>query len=519
MEGVQNTFLKKIYDILIQGDHNDIKLVFQDGFLTGSKICLTALSSFFEAMFSSDMLEKNTGVVTLPTVSKHTFDDVLKFHFLGEDIISDVNCLLLFDVAEMLQLDDLKSRCLGYLNNSRTLTTENCIYMWRSFKQYGLDDLVTKALNYIVKNIKKLSEKGLVMDLTKDEYLEVLSQDALSQKEEDVLRDVQMWLKKNNSSVETMVDLFKQIRFEHVSFDYLIDNVECTSFVKEHKSLQQVVREGIRSHYYYNKEMNSFFDNRFSGKIVDAVFIINDHEPLTVACLTDNSWYELESSFYSAGQCFSAAVLGKSIYITGGSSSPKSTAVYNVQRKTWSRGPDLKHDHIGHCMAVLDETLYAIGGRYSNTIEQLQMGQYEWQKVGDLGCSRQCPCAEVVGENILVMGALLNRNITNMVQCFNTKTHAVCTLKLNITLISGAPTRSYLDMPNLYLVHGNGAVDAIHIADSNTPTLTAGRVAQYAFWICCPRWQHRRYFPKRSGEVEHQRWFQRIPQFRYYTVT
>ncbi|XP_041375112.1 kelch repeat and BTB domain-containing protein 12-like [Gigantopelta aegis] len=302
MEGVQKTFLKQIYERLIQGDHNDVKLVFQGGSSTGSKICLTALSSFFEVMLLSDMLEKNTGVVTLPTVSKQTFDDVLKFHFLGEDIINDINCFLLFDVAEMMQLDDLKGVCLDYLNKS--LTTENCIQRWRSLKKFGLEDLATKAVQHIVKNMEKFSEKGSIMDLTKDEYLQVLSQDALSQKEEDVLRYVQMWSMKNNSSVETMVDMFEQIRFEHVSIDYLIDNVDFTSFVKEYDVLQQVVQKGLKSHHYYYKEVNLFLDNRFSGQMVDAVFIINDSEAPTVACLTDNSWYELEASGHSPGHGF-----------------------------------------------------------------------------------------------------------------------------------------------------------------------------------------------------------------------
>ncbi|XP_041364058.1 kelch-like protein 6 [Gigantopelta aegis] len=482
MSEVQQSFLKKIYEKLIQGDHNDIKLVFQDGSTTGSRLCLTALSSYFEAMFTSDMLEKNTGVVTLPTVSKQTFDDVLKFHILGEDVVNDVNCFAFIDLAEMMQLDDLKSVCLRYLNNNLTLTTGNCVLRWRSLKKYAMEDLATKAFQYVVKNVDKLSENGSVMDLTKDEYLQVLSQDDLSQKEDAVIRDVQKWISQHNPSVETMVDLFKQIRFEHVSISYLTDDVIFTTFVHQHEALQQVVKKGIKASYSCYIKMKTFIHNRISGKMFDVVFVLqNSVKLLSVACLSDKRWYELPVCSNEPGDHFAAAVSGKSIYITGGNKTQKSTHVFNVWRRTWSRGPDLKHDRWEHCMAVLDDTLYVIGGRHSNTIEQLQLGQDEWQVVGHLGCRRQDSCAEAVGENILVMGGKLNGSETDQVHCFNTKTHAVSTI--NIKLKSGILTRSYLDMPNLYLVHCNGSVDVIHIDDINTPTLRHERVGKYYQYV------------------------------------
>ncbi|XP_041364057.1 kelch-like protein 6 [Gigantopelta aegis] len=429
-------------------------------------------------MLTSDMLEKNTGVITLPTVSKETFDDVLKFHILGEDVVNDVNCFLLIDLTEMMQLDDLKVACLEYLNNNLTLTTENCVLRWRSLKNYGMEDLATKAFRYVVKNADKLSENESVMDLTEDEYLQVLFRDDLSQKEDDVLRDVQKWISQHNPSVETMVDLFTQIRFEHVSMSYLTDDVIFTTFVHQHEALQQVVKKGIKAYCSYYTKINTFIDNRISGRMLDVVFVLrNSVELLSVACLSDKRWYELPVCSNKPGGYFAAAVLEKSIYITGGSGRKKSTRVFNVWRRMWSHGPDLKHDRWEHCMAVLDDTLYVIGGKYSNTIEQLQLGQYEWQVVGHLGCRRQDSCAEAVGENILVMGGKLDWRVTDQVHCFNTNTHAVSTI--NIQLESGILTRSYLEMPNLYLVHYNGSVDIIHIDDINTPTLRAEHVRTY----------------------------------------
>ncbi|XP_041362262.1 kelch-like protein 6 [Gigantopelta aegis] len=477
-EEVQKSFLKHLYEKLVQGDYNDIKLVFKDGSTTGSRLCLTALSSYFESMFASDMLEKNTRVVTLPTVSKQTFDDVLKFHILGEDVVNNVNCFLLFDVADMMQLDDLKSVCLRYLNNNLTLTTENCVLRWRSLKKYGMEDLAAKAFQYVVKNADKLSENGSLIDLTTDEYLQVLSHDDLPQKEDDVLRDVQKWISQHNPSVEIMVDLFTQIRFEHVSISYLTDDVIYTAFFKEHEALQQVVQKGINTWYSFHTQMNTFIDNRISGQMLDVVFVLqNSAKLLSVACLSDKRWYELPKCSNKPGTWFAAAVLDKSIYITGGDETQKSMRVFNVWRRTWSRGPDLKHNRCEHCMAVLDDMLYVIGGKHSNTIEQLQLGQDEWQVVGDLGCTRQDSCAEAVGENILVMGGRLDRRVTDQVHCFNTNTHAVSTI--NIQLKSGNLTRSYLEMPNLYLLHYDGSVDVIHIDDINTRKLRAERVAKY----------------------------------------
>ncbi|XP_041361807.1 ectoderm-neural cortex protein 1-like [Gigantopelta aegis] len=465
---------------------NDVKLVFQDDCMTGSRLCLTALSSYFESMLTSDMLEKNTRVVALPTVSKETFDDVLKFHFLGADVVNSVNCFLLLDIAEMMQLDELNSRCRIYMKNSLTFTTKNCIHVWSSLKKYGMEDVAKKAFRYIVRNLEGLSKNGSIADLTKDEYLHLLSQDDLSQKEEDVLRDLQKWITENNSPVETMVDLFAKIRFELVSYDYLIDNVAFTSIVKEHEDLQQVVQKGLKSHHYHLEEWNSFQDNRFSVQMVDVIFVLGKSRVLSVACLTDQRWCKLPSSpFGSPGDWFSGAVLGKSIYITGGSVATTSTAAYNVIRKTWIRGPHLKHHRFGHSMAVLDDTLYVFGGEHSSTIEQLQLGQLEWQVVGDLECKLTGPCAEAVGENILMIGGISGGCKTYPVVCFNTKTRAVC--KINIDLHSNKVAGSYLELPNLYLLHSDKVLEVIHVDDINKPTLRVEHVARFGkiydiFW-------------------------------------
>ncbi|XP_041376158.1 kelch-like protein 6 [Gigantopelta aegis] len=475
MAEVQQSFLKKIYEKLIERHHNDIKLVFQDGSTTGSKICLTALSPYFEAMLTSDMLEKNTGVVTLPTVSKQTFHDVLKFHFIGEDVVNDVNCFLLLDIAEMMQFDALKSLCVCYLNNNLTLTTENCVNRWRLLKRYGMDGLATKALQYVVKNFEELSNNGSVMDLTKDEYIQVLSQDDLSQKEDDVLRDALTWITEKKPSVETMVDLFNQIRFEYVSFSYLSDNIDFTSFLTKYDTLQQIVQKSIESHSFL-KGINPFIDNRFLGRTVNAMFVLTCGPVMSVACLTDKTWYRLPPSGNSLSLWFTGAALGKSIYITGGSYRETSTTVYDVWEKTWSSGPCLNYERFEHCMAVLGDTVYVIGGKRNNTIEQLRVGQDKWQVVGDLGCSRRDSCAEAVGTNILVMGGKMDGSETDQVHCFNTRTRAVSTI--NIKLKSGIVTRSYLVMPKLYLLHCGGSIDVIHIDDSNIPTLRAERVVE-----------------------------------------
>ncbi|XP_041376801.1 kelch-like protein 29 [Gigantopelta aegis] len=479
MAKVQLSFLRNIHELLIQGDHNDIKLVFQDGCTTGSQICLIALSPYFEAMLTSDMLEKNTGVVMLPTVSKQTFNNVLKFHFLGENVVNDANCHMLLDIAELMLLDDLKSFCMDYMHDNLTLTVKNCIYIWRLSNNYNMENLATQAFCHAVRNMGGLSKNRSIVDLTKDEYLQILSQCDLSYKEEDVVRDVQMWIQENNPSDNTMVDLFREIKFEHVSLSYLTDDIDFTSFVQEHGAVQQVVQEGTTRYHHPRRETDSFTDNRALELCLDVVFVLRGYvNVLSAASLTNKTWYQLPPAPCNPGDWCAAAVFGKCIYITGGYENKNLTLTYRVWERVWDYGPILKHQRYAHCMTVLGDSLYVIGGENSSTIEELQHGQQEWQVVGDIGCKRQNSSAEAVGENILVVGGIMYGNIIDVIHCFNTNTHALSIIDMPET--TGYVTRSYRWMSDIYLVHDHGAVDLLHIDDdSRMPIPRAERVAEF----------------------------------------
>ena len=471
---VQQSLLKRIHEQLVQGDHNEIDMVFQDGAATGSKIILTSLSPYFDAMFSCDMKEKNTGIVTLPTVSKKTFDDVLQVYFFGENVVNEVNCFLLLDVADMMQLKHLKSLCLDYLDNNLRLTPETCIRVWRSAKKSAMEALEARACQYMVRNVEQLSKRGQMLSLTKSEYVELLLKDDLQQKEDDILQDVQTWIKTNKPAAEDMADIFKQIRFNHVSLRFLTQNVIFDSIVREHEEIQLIVQKGLTQHCEMPRDVNSFINNRSSGQIQNVMFVLNKSiNILYAASLTDFSWYEIPAAPCDPGDWFSACALGNCIYITGGTVKRRSTMKYDVWTKTWSFGPDLNHERCEHCMAGLADTIYVIGGR-TNSIEQLRECRLDWEVVADLGCSRRDSCAESVGENILVMGGIVNWYVSDNLQCFNTKTRAVCTIPVNENC--GQLIRSFLLLPDLYLVHSDGTVELVHVEESSVPTLTTRRL-------------------------------------------
>ncbi|XP_041379197.1 kelch-like protein 24 [Gigantopelta aegis] len=461
MEDIQTQLLQNIHQEMINGSFSDIQVICRDGKTTGSRLVLAALSPFFRAMFTSDMAERRTSVLELPTVALSVFQDILKMYFCKINILDEDNCLHILDAAEMMQLDHIKQLCSIYLNQSLDLTPINCLKWWRILKVYNFLELSKRALSCFTDNLADFVKTENVIHLSKTELLEIISTDDLTCKEDDILKVAMKWIEHNNPKQEDVQSISESMRLDIVDRQFLVNEVAFSKIVLENGAVRKMIQKVL---YPYDPRLPTI---RSSLAKTPDVFVLHRIGEFRLSCFTSaDKWEDVPPAPVNPGSNFSAVSLDGKICITGGDTQSKCTLVYDTIRKVWNVGPDLNLGHWYHCTATVRSKVYVIGGCDTNTIEEKSESEEQWQVVGDLGFTRSGAFPVTVGENILVMGGLVNLRWSDLIQCFNTTTGAVTKMNTKLPCTSFRQTGS-VRLPDVYLLDIRGNVTYFHVIERN----------------------------------------------------
>ncbi|XP_041374153.1 kelch-like protein 2 [Gigantopelta aegis] len=461
MEGIQTQLLQNIHQEMINGSFSDIQVICNDETTTGSRLVLAALSPYFRAMLTSGMTESLTGVLKLPSVSLSVYQDILKMYFCNINLINEDNCMHILDAAEMMQLDHIKHLCKIYLNQNMEITLQNCLNLWRTLKLYNFLDLSKRALSCFTDNLADFVKTENVIHLAKAELLEIISENDLTCKEDDILKVAMNWIEHNNPEQEDVQSIFENVRLDIVDRQFLVNEIAFSKIVFENSAVREMIK-----HVSCSARPQRTRTTRFAANRPD-VFVLQHTDLLLLSCFTsEEKWEDVPPAPVDPGQYYPAASLDNTIYITGGDKQPKCTLLYDTIRHVWNVGPDLNHEHWCHCTATASSKVYVISGLDTSTIEEKSESEAQWQVVGDLGLNRLLAFPVAVGENILVMGGRINYIPSALIQCFNTATRAVTKLETKLSCTS-CTIRGSVHLPDVYLMDSDGNVMHIHVTDRN----------------------------------------------------
>lgn len=79
------------------------------------RIVLSAVSKFFDAMYSSGMRESKEDRVCLKDISPSVFKLILSYVYKDSDIVTEHNAEELFKTSAMLQIDCLQEKCENFM--------------------------------------------------------------------------------------------------------------------------------------------------------------------------------------------------------------------------------------------------------------------------------------------------------------------------------------------------------------------------------------------------------------------
>ena len=459
MDSYQIKILENIHQEMVSGKLTDVTVTCKDGTTTASRLVLAALSPYFQGMFSSDMAEARTGILELSSVSLSVFQDILKACLCGGNPLNEDNWEKFLDAAEMIQLPHIKQLCIVYLDKHLLFTPDNCLKLWRTLKMYNLLEFAKRAFSFISCNITDFLQSHNLVQASKEELLEILTNDDLTCKETDILKAVLKWIGHNNPNQEEVQAAFEHVRLDLVDGRYLVNEVAFSDVVLNNEGVKKLI-QNVLSEY----QSPATTTVRSAAKRSDVYILHHNGTSLLSLFTSDEKWENITPAPVDPGLWYSAARLDDKIYITGGGKKRNSTLLYDVSSKTWSVGPHLKHPHHAHCSATVNSKVYVLGGIDSSTVEEMSDSAAQWQLVGDLRQERYNTCCVTVGDNILVMGGTVDYTCVNTIQCFNARTQGVTTLSSKLPF-SSAILRCTVHLPDVYLLDKNGNVMLMNISE------------------------------------------------------
>ena len=209
----------------------DVVLKVAEKEIKAHRVVLAAVSPYFNAMFTSDLVESKQEVVNLNYLDPLAFEMVVEFAYVAKVNITTDNVQSLLTVASLLQVETLVEKCCYFLEHE--LHPSNCLGIRRFAYNHGCLALSKIAYDYAMRNFNQVTQLEEFYQCPLDEVLKLLSEDALYVRhEEEVYEAALRWLKYSlEDRMKTVPMLAEQIRFPLMAWEFLVTKVLDDGFI------------------------------------------------------------------------------------------------------------------------------------------------------------------------------------------------------------------------------------------------------------------------------------------------
>lgn len=238
----------------------DVVLKVAEKEIKAHRVVLAAASPYFNAMFTSDLVESKQEVVNLNDFDPLAFQMVVDFAYVARVNITIDNVQSLLTVASLLQVETLVEKCCFFLEHE--LHPSNCLGIRRFAYNHGCLALSKIAYDYAMRNFNQVTQLEEFYQCPLEEVLELLSEDALYVRhEEEVYEAALRWLKYNlEDRMKTVPMLAEQIRFPLMAWEFLVTKVLDDGFITSNAGSSHLFEEARM--YHVSPQLRSSMSQR-----------------------------------------------------------------------------------------------------------------------------------------------------------------------------------------------------------------------------------------------------------------
>lgn len=457
------------------------------------RVVLAASSSYFKAMFTSEMKEKEQHVIELKGISSSTMSILLDFVYTEAVSVDTGNVQDLLPAACLLQLKGVENACCEFLKGE--LDPMNCLSIKMFANTHQCMDLAAKAEEYCLRHFNEIVKHEEFLDLEESNVVELIKSSEIEvNSEEDVYQALLEWVThKESERGSKLAHLLEHVRLPLLSARFITDVVDNQVLIKSNLRCRDLLDEAKRFHLrpelrasmqmeknqprygssevmvilggfgieqtpissveMYNPKSGNWANilpftrkRRYLSAVAidNRIYVIggyDTHSRLnTVECLDfsihdDGIWYSVSPMHMKRGLA-GATVLGNLIYVAGGfdgTSRHSCAERYDPRIDEWSLLPDMTSAREGAGVVSALECIYCLGGydgmNILNTAEKYDPKLSMWTSVSRMTARRSGAGAAFLNHLIYVMGGFDGNCHLDTVESYNVHTDSWTSIK------------------------------------------------------------------------------------------
>uniref|UniRef100_A0A914KPJ3 BTB domain-containing protein n=2 Tax=Meloidogyne TaxID=189290 RepID=A0A914KPJ3_MELIC len=371
------------------GHLTDVIIKVEGREIPAHRIILAATIPFFNAMFTCEMIEAYSNVITLPNIDADTMESILNFAYSGRLKFTFKNIERLLKAADYLQLTILSNRCAEIWKYR--ISEKNVFSIRRFALMYNIPQAVIDADCYIQQNFCFISKTTEFAQLDFTTVLNILNWDQLHVDYEGrIFEAVCHWIEFDISNRLVFAPkLLTAVRLPLLRPAYLIDKVSRNPFFCNSMECRDLIDEA--KNYHLMPERRSNFNS---------IFKIN------IRVCTE---------------------IPGNIYVLGGLNQiqPSTVEFYDPTIKKWKPSKVMTSQRTRVGVAVSNGKFYVVGGYNGSErlrcVEMFDTVSGNWVKLVSMFKRRSAMCATALGEHVYVIGGYDGTNALDSVEVYEIK--------------------------------------------------------------------------------------------------
>ncbi|XP_065834033.1 kelch-like protein 17 [Oscarella lobularis] len=349
------------------------------------RLVLAIASPYFEAMFTSGMLESRESIVRLPDIEPEPLKSLVDFCYTGIIHITTSNAEAIFLGAHLFQLGEVVGFCERAL--IERVNETNCLLWAKIADQYDCKELKTISYRCVAFHLTKMTDDEDFLSLPADVLAQILSLDDLAVKSEsEVISIIEKWINydlKNRG--DALTTLLESTRF------YFLSEADVESLTRwENYASARFIRNCVRT------SSEAIRIGRKSPLLaIRGSTTSKEHSRVESYCPIRNEWIKFAPLNISRTE-MGVVSLGDSVYVLGGSTGNSGATVerYDAGEGRWIMDvPNMIKARKGNAYAECCGSIYAFG---SYAGERYDPRANVWQEI-ELPDYLRCPVTNIEG--------------------------------------------------------------------------------------------------------------------------
>ncbi|XP_018607005.2 kelch-like protein 40b [Scleropages formosus] len=234
----QQTLLQDgLYDLWENDKLVDCVLKIKDRQFPCHRLVLAACSSFFRAIFLSDLEESKKKEIVLNDVEPDVMEMILKYIYTSNISVTEQNVKDIFMVANMFQIPSIFTVCVSFLQ--KRLSLSNCLAIFRLGLMLDCPRLAISARDFVCDHFQLIVQDQDFLELGPSELAAIISSDSLNvENEELVFESLLKWVDHSKEArLKELSDLLDCVRFRLIPISYFRDKVEKNEMIKSNAEI------------------------------------------------------------------------------------------------------------------------------------------------------------------------------------------------------------------------------------------------------------------------------------------